>query len=168
MTTIRCTQKLLTELRAQPNLDVAPEESGWHANLLRIDRRKCVLFTHDPTLFSFVRCGLTRPDFAQFPEVFGQGLFATLNQSGFDQAAIERMLDQNSEVRYAKTNNRRVLGSMNDMKQILEWSIQSAGGLAHADLDDLTRMLNQTPFKLIDYDHPIDRLRRLLTAPATT
>ena len=25
---------------------------SWHANLLRIDRRKCVLFTQDATLYS--------------------------------------------------------------------------------------------------------------------
>ncbi|MCG6863181.1 MAG: hypothetical protein LJE70_18225, partial [Chromatiaceae bacterium] len=43
-------------------------ETGWHCNLLRIERRKCVLFTHDETLFSFLLCGLTH----QVAEAAGQ------------------------------------------------------------------------------------------------
>lgn len=48
---IHCTQKLLAEI---PNnlIDLAASGDGWHANLLRIERRKCVLFTHDATLYS--------------------------------------------------------------------------------------------------------------------
>ena len=69
---IRCTQKLLKELRVKPvESDVVSEAESWHANLLRIDRRKCVLFTHDTTLFSFLVPGLRRPDFDHFDVVFG-------------------------------------------------------------------------------------------------
>jgi len=53
MQMIRCTQKLLKELPMEASEDAAALPSAcWHANLLRIDRRKCLLFTHDTTLFS--------------------------------------------------------------------------------------------------------------------
>lgn len=163
MTIIRCTQKLLTELRIKPDPVVGEDETGWHANLLRIERYRCVLCAHDETLFSFFVCRPTRPDFEQFPEVFGQGLFKTMLQFGFPQGQVERMLDTTREIHYAKTSNRRVLGSMNEMARMLEWSISSRGGLAATDPVDLQRLLNETPFKAIGYDRPIDRMQRLLT-----
>ena len=162
MTIIRCTRKLFSELRIKPDPDATTKEPGWHANLLFVDHKKCILFTHDQTLFSFFRCGLTQAEFAHLPEVFDQDLFKTLIQFGFEQAQIERMLDQTREIHWAKTNNRNVLGSMNDMKHMLEWSINGAGGLMHTDQADLTRLLNETAFKATGYVYPVDRLRQLL------
>ena len=113
----------------------------------------------DPVLVRLLRPDPTRPDFADFPEVFGLGLFNALLEFDFDQAAIEQMLDQTRELRYAKTSNRRVIGSMNNMQQMLEWFISDAGGLVNADLAELHRRLNETPFKAIDYDDPAKRMR---------
>jgi len=55
MTILRCTKKMLSELKPEPSDSIQQpgDFSSWHANLLRIDRRKCVLFTHDTTLYSF-------------------------------------------------------------------------------------------------------------------
>lgn len=167
MTVLRCTQKLLAELRIKRGQVAETDETGWHANLLRIERRKCVLFTHDETLFSFLLCGLTRPDFEHFHHVFGQGLFKAMLGSGFDTDQIEPMLETTLEIRFAKTNNRRVLGSMNDMAQMLEWTISSRGGLAATDPADLQRLLNETPFKAIGYDQPIRRMRCFLDTEAS-
>lgn len=69
---IRCTQKLLKELQVKPLVpDAISDIESRHANLLRIDKRKSVLFTHDITLFSFLVPGLLRPDFDHFDVVVG-------------------------------------------------------------------------------------------------
>jgi len=162
MTIVRCTQKLVAELRVTTGPPAGDNEAGWLAMLLHIERRKCVLSTHDETLFSFLFCGLTRPDFEHLGHVFGQGMFKALLPSGFEQEQIERMLDTTLEILFAKTNNRSVLGSMNDMKQMLEWTIRSRGGLAATDPVDLQRLLNKTPFTAIGYDRPIDQMGQLL------
>lgn len=163
MTTIRCTMKLMQELRVKPDAETAGDpEPGWHANLLPVERYRCMLFTHDETLFSFFVCGPKRPCLEYFPEVFGQGLFKALLRFGFSQGQVEQMLDQVREIGFSKTNNRRVLGSMIDMKRIIEISIANDGGLANADLDDIERLINETPFKAIEYDLPVNRLRRYL------
>jgi len=141
MTVVRCTQKLLVELRIKLVPETDAHEAGWHANLLRIERRKCVLFAHDETLFSFLLRGLTRPDFEHCAHLFGQGLFKAMLRSGFDTDQIEPMLETTLEIRFAKTNNRSVLGSINDMAQMLEWTINSRGSLAAADPVDLQRLL---------------------------
>ncbi len=45
MTVLRCTQALLAELRVKRDPRVAEDDIGWHANLLLIERYRCVLFT---------------------------------------------------------------------------------------------------------------------------
>ena len=58
MRLIHCTAKLLKEL-GNPPLQ-SPDEpnpqglGNWYANLLRIDRKKCILFTNEKTLYSFL------------------------------------------------------------------------------------------------------------------
>ncbi len=56
MAILRCTKKLLSELKTRPvdSGQSAIALFSWHANLLRIDRRKCVLFSHDQTLYTFI------------------------------------------------------------------------------------------------------------------
>jgi len=59
MTLIHCTAKLIKEL-VNPSLQTPATEpnteslGNWYANLLMIDRRKCILFTNEKTLYSFM------------------------------------------------------------------------------------------------------------------
>ena len=155
---IRCTQKLLAEI--PDNLvDPSAEGDGWHANLLRLERCKCVLFTHDATLYSVFVPGLKKPEFEHLDEVFGQRLFKALLWDGFPQDLIERMLDACRTVRFARSNNRRVLGSMNEMRFHIEVDVEDAGGLDSVDLADLHHRLNRTPWSAVGYRSPVEGLR---------
>jgi len=51
---IRCTKKLLAELKRRPIPEESEGDTFWsrHANVFRIERRKCVLITNDTTLFA--------------------------------------------------------------------------------------------------------------------
>ena len=100
---IHATQKLLAEIPAAL-IDHNAVGESWHANLLRIDRRKCVLFTHDATLYSVFVPELRKPDFVQLDQVFGQRLFKALLWEGFPQPLIECMLDACRSVRFTRFN----------------------------------------------------------------
>ncbi len=158
---IRCTQKLLEEI---PESLIDPSASGesWHANLLRIDRRKCVLFTHDATLYSVFAPGLKRPEFEHLDEVFGQRLFKALLWDEFSQTQIERMLDACRVVRFTRSSNRSVLGSMNDIRFHVGVHVEHDGGLANVDLADLHHRLNRIPFGAVGYRCPVEGLREHL------
>ena len=57
---LRCTRKLLTVLgpaAAEPA--PAPDPGDWYANLLRFDRRTCLLLTHSATLFTIFEADVT-------------------------------------------------------------------------------------------------------------
>ena len=122
-----------------------------------------MLFTHDATLYSVFVSSLRKPDFAQLDQVFGQRGLKTLLWEGFPQASIERMLDACRAMRFTRTNNRRVLGSMNDLRYQIEVGVAHAGGLDQVDLADLHQRLNRTPLSAVGYRYPVEGLQAWLT-----
>lgn len=164
MAILRCTKKLISELNIK--IPDSPKDNddigGWHANLLRIDRRQCVLFIHDKTLYTFLVPGLTKPHFKNFNEVFRQNLFKSLVAESLPQEHIEIFLEDIREIEIAKTNNRSVLGSMNDLTFQLKYQIADDGGLLNADISKLNHDLNRIPMSAIEEIYSIYELRKLL------
>ncbi len=169
MAILRCTKKLLTELKTKPleRPAFSDKVASWHANIIRVDRRKCILFTHDATLYSFLVPGLKKPQFENFREVFGQSLFKNLRWENFPQDQIELVLVEHREIIIAKTNNRSVLGSMNDLAYQLKYRISAIGGLANVDLAELNHELNRIPMSAIKEIYSIYELRKLLNTLCT-
>ncbi len=165
MQLIRCTQKLLKELRVKPSED-EPKFGyigDWHANLLRFERRKCVLFTNSDTLYSIFVFGLKRPNFDHLDEIFRQSLFRRLRLEGFSQIQIEKALEEYRTIHFAKTNNRSVLGSMNDLAFQIEANIRSSGGIRNLGLDAINDTLNRTPMGALNYRYGIEALEAKLS-----
>ena len=164
MATLRCTKKLLSELKRKPS--VATQDTGnfgnWHANLLRIDRRKCILFTHDQTLYTFLVPGLTKPHFQNIDEVFRQNLFNSLMSENLPQNHIEIFLDNIRDIEITKTNNRSVLGSMNDLAFQVKYQIADEGGLLNSDISKLNHGINRIPMSAIKEIYSIYELQNLL------
>lgn len=168
MLLIRCTQKLLKELKVTPTQEEQEGGylGGWHADLVRIERRKCALITNDLMLYSLFIPGLKKPELEQFGEVFMQYLFKNLRCERFPQDQIELVLNEYREIRIAKTNNRSVLGSMNDIKYQLEHIVWELGGLARLDLIEVNHKLNRIPMGAIKYSYSIEALKRRLAEMA--
>ena len=137
----------------------------WHANLFRFERRKCVLFTNSATLYSIFVPGLKRPDFDRLDEIFRQSLFKRLRIEGFSQFQIEKVLEDYQTLQYANTNNRSVLGSMNDLAFQLEAFVETPGGLSYLDLNLVNDKLNRIPMSAINYKYSIDALKEILSRP---
>jgi len=167
MLTIRCTQKLIKELAAAghplaPEAEEIPVLREWYGNLFRIERRKCVLFTHAGTLFSFFVPGLTRPDFGAFGATFRQHLEALLREGRMD-VAPERIAPRDAPLQIRKTKSRRILGCMNELVFQTRIRVEAAGGLAATDLAALNHNLNQTLLGGPDYTRPANAFRELLS-----
>lgn len=168
MTTLQCTLKLLKELGVTPSPLVHSGETlgSWHANLLRFDRRKCILFTNDATLYSVFVPGVRKPQFQQIRDVLGQAVFRSLRLGGFHQSQIEAVLEQidgTNELQITKTRDRSVLDSMNDLAFQLEWMISEGGGLEGCPIDDINQRINRIPMSAIrPHTYSIDALRSTL------
>jgi hypothetical protein len=134
MQLIRCTGKLQKEmgLKKSDLCEVIPKFSylgPWHANLIYIDRRKCVVFTNDKTLFNFIATDVSRAQIRELDTLFRGLLHCVLSDEGFEPAVKEKIVAEYDAVAYAKTNNRSVLGSMNDLTFQLKFIIADNGGL---------------------------------------
>ena len=111
MKLIRCTQKLLKELSKFPtDIGVAernPEGLGdWYANLLRLDRRKCLLFTNEKTLYSFLIPGVLKKDVLNIANMFFNHLAYNMQYEGFAADVIKRALEEYNEIAFAKTSSK--------------------------------------------------------------
>lgn len=133
----------------------------WHANLLYINRRKCVLFVNDKTLLNFVILDLDRSQIRELPEQFRSYLSCILSEEGFDKSVVQRILREYDAVQIGKTNSRSVIGSMNDIAYCYKYEILEAGGVHSWRVPEIIKGLNRMPMKAIDFQFPIDKLRKL-------
>jgi hypothetical protein len=157
---LRCTKKLLDVLRPPEVSAPEPGEDDWYANLLVLDRRKCLLLTHAATLFTVfepdVRVGQLRST---------RDLVSALVERELceEQLPPETFGDMRSEeLVIAKTADRSVLGGMNDMAFLVEVAVGQSGGLASLDVRALNRRLRRNINSARDYRRPIDLVRERL------
>lgn len=131
MIQLRCTKKLFARLPIDangrlPNTRARPLAandagdsplSGWHANLLTLQRRNCVLFAHDATRFPVLLTCLTKPDFAELDYLFQDGLMNALLKGGANQAQLNAAASALTPLQCDTTCDRSVQGTLNHMKQ---------------------------------------------------
>lgn len=165
---IRCTKKLFDQLsRYGHTLDSEPGDihvlKEWYANLFYIERRKCCLFTHSPTLFSFLVLGLKKSAFIDFATTFRENLHLTLQSEGIQGSFIDQITAQGSGLGVLKTNNRSILGSMNELIFLCTVYIESDGGLANCNVLEINHTLNRTPMGALKYGRPIQAFTNILT-----
>jgi len=134
MIKIHATKKLLSKLpvdgdgflpedKNQHALQKSPTESplsSWHANLIILQRRNCILLVHDTTRFPlFIPC-LTKPDFANLNWHFQDSLMNTLLKIGANQQQLDASAAHLSQLQFDSTCDRSVQGTMNQMKGDIE------------------------------------------------
>jgi hypothetical protein len=131
-----------------------PRDEDWYANILWLERHKCLLLTHAGTLFSVfvpdVRVSQLRP---LGPYAVGV-IQAALRSEGLPAHTLG-VLDP-AAVEVARTASRSVLGFMNDMAVHIDYAVASAGGFGRCDADAIGRQLRRTPYNRGGYLYPID------------
>ena len=157
---LRCTDKLAQLLGVRRSALAEPAADGgseWYGNLLWLDRRKCILFTHAETLFSFLVADVLKADVSPI------GPFL-VSRVEFELATEELPVDlfgrlDRDSVHIAKTASRSILGSMNDLAFQWEHTVEASGGLESTDVAGTNRRLRRMPMGAIRYAHPIDLVR---------
>jgi hypothetical protein len=168
MITFRCTQKVRALIGLRDR-DLSEETDGdleeWFVEAATIERRRCLLFTHKPSLYSFWVLALRKPHLEAFEEMFRHPALAMLKADGFTDDEIGRLLSAQGH-RFAKTNSRSVTGSMNDHVQNSRWYFHHDGGIKIADVRAINRQLNHTPMGALapgsHMDFPIHVLTRII------
>jgi hypothetical protein len=167
MTLIHCTRKLLKELDVplvEPDKNTQPTEGigNWYANLLRIDRKKCLLFTNEKTLYTFLIPKVKKENLKNIEDEFLINLSYNLQAEGFGLEVINGVMHEYQEIGFAKTSNRQVLGSMNEFAFEYDFFISREGGLENARIIEVNKHINRTIKGVLKYKYPIEALRNIL------
>jgi Domain of unknown function (DUF6933) len=154
---LRCTARLLDLIGTKSIVAVEPSGKDWYGSIFWLEGRKCVLLVQASTLYSAlaldIRVGDLRPP-GGF--VFTQVVRA-LDRDGLPRDTFGA-LDAH-QVQLAKTVDRSVVGSMNDMTHLSRHIIGSMGGLACCDLGEVHRLLHGTPNGARGYATPFELVR---------
>ena len=158
MIVLRCTHKLLKELRLPKDELGDPGEGflgSWFAKFFRIDRRKCVIITNDRTLYSFIRYGLKRDDFDGLNEVFSTALAETLLLDGIPVETVRKIYVESHPAVFGTTNSRSVLGSMNDLVKESMYLVPEKPRVTDEDIAAVNHRLNRTPMRTLNFIRPV-------------
>jgi hypothetical protein len=166
MQIIRCTKKLQKEMGLKKT-DLVEEEptfsflGAWHANLIYINRRKCVLFVNDKTLFNFIAPDVSRDQIRDLPNLFKGYLACVLSEENIPEPEKKMIITEYEKVGYSNTNSKSVLGSMNDLAFHYKYYIQTEGGVHSSSLPSIIKKLNSMPMGALEYKFPIEELKTL-------
>ena len=164
---LRGTRKLLDLLQpAAPLTDLEPSDDDWYANLIWIDRRKCLLVTHAGTLFAIFRPNVRKAELRPVGEYVVGAVEAELLDEGLPTDTFGRL--DAAGLRLARTADRRTLGFMNEMAFQVRWQAEDAGGLDHCDPRRINRWLRRTLYSKDGYSKPLELVARWTSSPETS
>ena len=138
-----------------------PKDSGlgpWTANLIFVNRRKCILFVNDKTLFNFLVPDILRKHICELDSMFRNWFSCELGEEGFTEVQTARIMEEYQVIGYSKTKSRSVLGSMNDLAFMYKYSIQTKGGLHGLGFPGIIKEMNRVPMGSLGYKYPIEAL----------
>jgi len=157
---IHLTEKLRRKLHVPPlgHTGVeAPAHLRWYAIVFTAQRTQYLLATNAASLYSVVWYGRGITDDSDFMLGFLQRLKEQMRGDGLGFIFERCIQPHGHSVSLLKTEDRSVLGSMNDMVTCSKYT------LAAADLspDELSAHINGTPYGALGYGIPRDVLSKL-------
>ncbi len=165
MPVLRLTAKLLAEIDDQPSMDSAVASSpfgDWYGHIFTVERRKCVMFINEPTLFVCLALGVVRSDYRQIIPFFVGVLTHALRTVGFNETEINWVFAKHKEIAIGRATNRSTLSFLSnrvtDIRTHFAWHL----GFELSDCGTVTRWLNEMPMKPIGYAPAIKQMRRMV------
>lgn len=165
MYTLRCTRSLLERFRRASVDEIASPSPAttmlgdWYANLLNIGRHRLVLCTNEWSLLTVV---VTARDLPDLPRRLAESAATLLASLRVPHDRIRREVREMQWIQVARTQNRSVLGSMNDFAFAAD--VYFRGERESVALAELDRWLAKTPCKPLQYRTPGEVARELMRA----
>lgn len=160
MMTLRCTQKLLTRLKATPEASMVPPSTklgDWYANLLYLSHQQLVLCISER---SFLPIVLLARDHASLPKRLVEGVAWMLPRIGVSEEMTYTELDEMGTMRIGRTQSRKVLGVLNEMAKALSFEVERH---PRANLEEYGLRMGDIIYGPINYQTPLEVTRLLFS-----
>ncbi|TLS48220.1 hypothetical protein FE782_31905 [Paenibacillus antri] len=147
MITISCTKKLfeLSNFPEEQNTSQNDEFFNWHANVFRLARRNNIIFMNNKTRYCFILFGVKKDHFHKVKDIFISSLVENLQFEKIKQEQINKYVANIDQIRFTKTYDRSVLGSMIDMVRMTEFMVEHYLPLKEMNIKKLNKDLNHSP-----------------------
>jgi hypothetical protein len=162
---LRCTKKLINTYDIAISNETSSENilNEWYANLIYMDRKKCILFTQSTTLFNIFLPNVKKADIGNIGEIFKSQLENSLNNLNIPSKKINLYIDYLNGMKFSETKSRSVLGSMKEYTQYYKIGIAQAGGLGRCDIDKLIYGSNSMIMGALDYRSGNEEIKEALS-----
>jgi hypothetical protein len=158
MVTLRCTERLRKRMKL-PELGEGPVPTtvlgDWFGHPVSTRHARVVLIVNERSRLPVV---LWARRFDELERRFLRDVSSLLLAIGVPAEAVDRELEEMSDLFFAKTNNRSVLGTINDaiaLRVALPYR-------SDVSLHNLALELSKTPCGPLGYERPRDRALKLL------
>jgi hypothetical protein len=160
MVTLRCTRKLQKKLRAceVPEIGQSTTVLGdWYGDILFTRHARLLVFVSEQSRLAVL---LHARDFPTLEERFRAAVVGLLRQLGVSEEAISREALAMSEIVYAPTRSRSLLGTLNDYFRALPGMLEDRPTMT---LTQYALRLSKTLCGPMKYENPSDVTLRLMS-----
>lgn len=112
---IQCTKKFLDELKITPveQVEEANPLISWHANVMKIGRRKFLVLVNDKNRYTIVLYGLKAKDKKNMNQLIEKAIREVFQSESIKEEIIKEYLSTLSHLTFAKTKNRKLVARLN-------------------------------------------------------
>ena len=114
------------------------------------------------TLFNFIVTGVSREQIRNLSNLFVTNLKCTLANEDIEESNISKILEEHNSIEYKNTDNKSVLGSVNDLAYHYRANIEDTGNIHTSELPNIIKQLNHMPMGALEYVFAIDQLQKHL------
>ena len=167
MSSIKCTGILAKKA----GFKLAPPETNtpddWHANTFSFDRRTYVIFVHDLSRLTCLAGPVRKPDLQDLADLLKRSLRTILIHEGYDQSEMAFALSKLDGLGICKTDNRSVLGTINDNLIRITNDAAEIGGMEVAGFHILAAHVNYMPMAPLKWKFAIEEYHDYIAQSAT-
>lgn len=170
MAQFRLTKKFATDMKVnqlhQPNL-ITSLFDDWFVDVIRVKRKKVAMATHAKSLLTFLLPYEQIGGAKSVPDCIGVSLNLFLNEHDLNISTDQIDILFSQPPIFCKTDNRKILGHMNDFKHCVEASIfHDDLNFSEVDWDEIMSSINRTPVGTQGYQYPIEMAKALFSGSA--
>jgi hypothetical protein len=111
---IQCTKKLLDELKVTADTPVVEDPLfSWHANIVKLGRKKTLVLVNDKNRYALVLYGLKAKDMKNIDKYILQAVSETFKAECIKDEIIEQFIQHSNKVVFSKTKDRTSVARMN-------------------------------------------------------
>ena len=157
---IRATKKLAFKLKIESLQKFEDKVSAfeeWYGHLFTVNRIQYILFTNAYSLFSIVLPGKGINNLRTFRDLTGYWLSEVLKAEGCENMTARLVIHNLDAIDVYATNNRAILGSMNDMMLATKYLISEY----QLTPIEISKQLNQTPLSYLKYENPLGVMKKM-------